>query len=85
MMELKEELQKYSKVLNESSETQGKMYPVLANGKELGSIWQERNGWAAESNKTGNTWDMIDTLEIAVNMICEEYNLSPRRIIISVK
>jgi len=93
-MELKEEMQKYSSILKESSEYNmeiiknrlDKLYPVMFGGKQLGSVWEDGHGWAAESNKTGNTWDLLDNLNAAIEVICSDLNIgSPSQIVISIK
>ena len=46
-------------------------FTVKRGGKVLGYIWKEGDGWAAEMNKGGASWDMIDTKKDAVQIIVD--------------
>lgn len=53
---------------------------ILVEGKCVGIIWQEGDGnWACESEFSGNSWDLIDSREDAIEMVLDEakYYLTP--------
>ena len=50
---------------------------VIANRKNLGSVWPDGNGsWAAEDNKNGGSWDCIDSKEEAIDMLLKDNGVS---------
>ena len=42
--------------------------------RSMGIVWQTKDGdWAAEAQNTGNSWDGLDSMQDAIDIICEEY------------
>ena len=47
------------------------MFTVKRGGKTIGTVWKEGDGWAAEYNKTGASWDSIESKKEAVSMVVD--------------
>lgn len=46
---------------------------VWRGGTQLGAVWQDENGWAAEEFKNGCSWDFIDTEQDAIDAVVQAW------------